>query len=841
MRQYVRNNEEGSITVFLSLVLLMVLSLVMTVIEGARVSTAKVMAERAFTTAMDSALAEFYGPLMVEYHLLALDAGYGSSSISRDELEGKLMDYMSYTFSPDRGLSYANPGIELYGIASEDVNVEDVARITEYGGKLFVHEACGYMKYKAAGDGLALLLEKLNLLEKPKKISYIYEKKLEVEEQLVVIDEGILSLMEQLDGVSTSKKGLDADSKGNIKTVSDFTKKICYGAPDMGRVGINNSMIFEALKSSYIDPSYCFGGINGAFNEIEALSAQINEYYIQQEETRQLIADEEERIVKLEEELALKDEEDIVKETKAEIKACRDNKKELNTRLEELQGSINSLQNQIASCVRNITSLKNDISDLISSLIPVLNDAVPTVNSLIDAAARAKPLISDYEATLSRECKDLDKETCEGLFEDLQELKRYEPDTDNSYDFGSMKEIMEKNLALLSGTQYFLSQGAAALSTGDYYRARGCFNNAGNCLTGYRIGGLELDYSTLVVYKDAAVNPLGMFSTLVQEGLMGLVIDTGKLSEASINKEALPSSTAAAKEAEGSFSFKELFNNMTAGSNSGLGGLFSGYNDMGLSGMLLEGMNAIAEQLLYQEYIAEHFHSMPLLGEDISERKPSVLSYELEYLITGKEKDKDNLSSVISRIILLRTLLDFTSVLGNKERMNETRLLATALVGFTGLYVLVIITQTILLILLAFSEALVDTCAILTGKELPLLKKSFAMSSKDMFMLNREYIQKKADQIGKDSKGLTLGYRDYLRIFLFFKNRWKLSYRCMDLIQENLRLNYDKSFNIHNCLFGFDASADFRIRSKFITISYIQKYIHGKGEANYSVKAGYSY
>ena len=85
-------------------------------------------------------------------------------------------------------------------------------------------------------------------------------------------------------------------------------------------------------------------------------------------------------------------------------------------------------------------------------------------------------------------------------------------------------------------------------------------------------------------------------------------------------------------------------------------------------------------------------------GEDIK-RKPSVLTYEQEYLLVGKYNDFDNLSSVISRIIFLRTILDFVSLLGDSSKCNEAKLAAAALVGFTGLPILVSITQTILMLI----------------------------------------------------------------------------------------------------------------------------------------------
>lgn len=840
MKEKAHGNKDGSITVFLSLVLMLVLSLIMTVIEGARFYAAKVMAERALTTAMDSVLAEFYGPLMKEYHLLGLNAGYGGSNISRGEIENKLSDYMSYTFLPNSGLTGAKPGVELYNITLDDVCVEDIVRITEHGGKLFVHEACGYMKYKVAGDGLELLLNKLNLLEQPKKISYIYEKKIELEEQLAAIDEGILDLMEQLDGISTGKNGLNTDKKGNIKTVGNFVKKICYGTPDMEKVGINNSFIFEALKNSYYDPAYSFEKINSNLDEIDSLSSQINDCIIQQEEVRQLLSDEEERLARLEEILALQKEEgNDTEDTEAEIKACKENKKELESDLKDIQDNISSLNKMMDSYIRDTKSLISDISDVADHLLNVTNDARDTVISLMDESDRVKPLIANYENVLKTESEDLDETTREGLYEDLGELKKYEPDSGYGYDFKAMKEIISGNASILSEVKDFLSKGETGLSSGEYKRTRDYVYNASLSLSKYRISDLKLDYSSLVENRDAD-NPHDKIKSVVTGGLMELVLDTGKLSEASINNDNLPSHSMAANEA-GSFSFKELIGGMKAGKGSGMGGLFSGYNEMGLSGVFIYGINELAAKLLFQEYLDEHFYRMPFADDETGTRKPTVLSYEQEYLIAGYKNDKDNLSSVVTRIILLRTLFNFISVLGNKEKMNEAKLTATALVGFTGLYILVILTQTLLLILLAFSEALVDTCAILEGKELPVFKKQFEMGIYDMFILNREYIKQKADGISKDSKGITLGYQEYLKIFLFFKDKEKTSYRCMDLIQENIRLNYDENFNMQNCLFGFDARADFTIKSKFITIPHIQKYIHGKDEADYSVKAGYSY
>ena len=93
----------GSITVFLSLTLLLILSLLMTIIEGARHHTARVIAERSLTLAMDSVLANFMA-FMDEYHLLGLDSSYGEPICSDYEITRRIEEYMSYTLTPKLGL-----------------------------------------------------------------------------------------------------------------------------------------------------------------------------------------------------------------------------------------------------------------------------------------------------------------------------------------------------------------------------------------------------------------------------------------------------------------------------------------------------------------------------------------------------------------------------------------------------------------------------------------------------------------------------------------------------------------------------------------------------------------
>lgn len=835
------NKTEGSITVFLSLVLLLILSLVMTIIEGARVNTAKVFAERSLTTAMDSVTAEFYGPLMEEYHLLALDSGYGTNALQEEEIKNRLEDFMSYTFDPDKG--FQEDRWELYDISTENITMMNYTGLMEYQGELFINEAVEYEKYRELGNGLEHLLNKMSLLEKPKKVSYIYEEKSKVEEELVAIDEGILALMKHLDGISTNKKGLKTAKDGTLKTEPYFVKKICYGEPSQEKVGINQTNIYNVLKTQYIDPSKVFASIDHNLNlieesiqkikklqeDIKAVNVQLQAAYEALSELSSLL-------------VGLKDKASIVA-LGSQLESCEREISGLESKYAKIQKDLEYYENVKRTAYEEIFSAVAQFRELSMGLMFHITEAQHEINSILKASEKADPLIGHYEEILSQEKDELGSELYDGLEEGIKEIKRYQTGNQEGYDFHRMKVILEHDNMVLGALDYNISRGEQALSAQDFQSARESFREADRLLQTYQTEGLKLDYSTLVIRKETDLDPLSAMETLIGDGLTGLVIDTEKISKSELKSEMLPSALAALSgEGESGFDFTSFFGDVAiGGKNTGMGNLFGSFGDYNTTSLLGEGVNRATEHLLFQSYLQEHFYQYPTEGETEGARKPSTLSYEQEYLLLGKSSDKENLVSVISKIIFLRTILDFTVLLGDKAKWAEAKSLAAALVGFTGLPILVSITQTLLMILLAFAEALVDTCALLIGKEIPVLKNKITLAFYDLLKLNRSFIQSRASSYPTEQKLLSFGYSDYIKLFLFFKNKEEVSYRAMDLIQENIRLRYEDTFRISNCLYGFETEAKFNIEPKFSMFSYVHDYFQDSSIFKHSVKSEYSY
>ena len=835
----------GSITVFLSLILLLILSLILTTIEGARVSTAKTVAQRALFTAMDSVLADFYAPLMEEYHILGLDTGYGTNTVQEDCILDRLQEYMSYTFSPNQNFSDSSEeGVELYDISTVNLSITDRTNLMDHEGELFINEAVEYMKYEEIADGLEVFMNKMSMLESPQKVSVLYEEKTKVEEELVAIDEGILTLMNLLDGVKTSEGGLVTTKDGALKISNYFVKKICLGEISKEQVGINNDSVFQAVKGYYVNPMTDFEGIEEVFSRLEGL---IQEDQTLIEECSGVTASIESKTVTLDK---LNEESDKTKEIKAKIKKIKQSIEDLESRRSELQTDIAGLALKKNECSAEIQGKKNEISIYRNEIINKINASFPIIDKMKEKSIEANGLIMSYENHLYEEKDEIEKETFLGLEDDLLELKKYiTNDQGEGYDFEEMKNKLEADLSVLTEEDTYLEEMAQKLTSEEYSGSKVSFQKAKEALSTYQIEGLTIDYSSLVISKKEDNNPLSMIQSLINDGILGLVVDPNTISEAELTEELLPS-VIAAMEGEDNDDFgldiTSLLKGVTLGeTNNEASNIFASFGQSGgATSSVGTGMNAVSEHLLFQEYLLKHFPKYQMKTSETEVKKPSVLTYEQEYILVGKRKDMDNLSSVVSKIVFIRTVMNFMSILGDRTRCNEARITAAALVGFTGLPILVSITKMLILIIWAFAEALVDTSALLQGKEVPFMKSKSDLVIKytDLFMLNRVFIETKASQMKEGKGALGFTYQDYLRIFLFLMKKEVTAYRAMDLIQENIRIRYEDTFSLQNCMFGFTVNARFHIQSRFLQFSFVKKILATDGAGyNYEVSSGYSY
>lgn len=805
--------------------MLLILALVCTVIETARINAARVHFRRALSTALDSTLAGYYAPLWEEYHIFGLDTGSNDYMDKADFLARTVKEYMEYTLDPDRDLDGGSmeKGLDLFGFGKFDISVDDQTGLLDYGGGLFINQAVEYMKYAEITDGLKLLLDKMSMLEQPAEVSYIMEHKQKLEEELVKMDEEILNLMRLFDGLMTSKKGLVLDKSGALKTSDNFIKRICYAEVTMENVGINNTIIFQAQRDKYINPSVAY------FSKIISALAQIEQLQKNIEEMGSEIIDMENQLARCQAQLdSLNSKPDKTEADKAAVKSINNTIKALRDAINSLKEQIKKQQEQVKGEAATVSSISDLLDQLTGELLLLYDEAITSIDKILEKRTAAAPLINAYENLLLSRKDSLSAELYEGLEEDLSDLKKYTASDSGSYDFYGMQKILVENKKILEDVRSEVAGGKQYLNNEDYSNAAKSFDAAQASLSGYKIQGLTLDYSSLVYDKENS-EVLKKVNEAIAGGLSSLVINPEEISDAFLSAaDDLPSVLHALTEDEGDYSeaVEEYFAESEKGEkNFSSERLFGEFSNAGsVQHLLNAGINELAEMLLFREYIGKHFYSYKPKDKSPKDKNPTAINYEQEYLIIGKGADADNLNAIISRIIMIRMIFDFISVISDKSIRNEAKLMAAALVGFTGLPILVKITQILILLIWAFAEALLDTTAIMMGKKPAIYKKKVDTSFADLFMLTREQLNLRASAL-PETEELSLGYDEYLKIFLLMTNSETLAYRSMDLMQENIRLRYaDDEFKLANCLYGFELSASFEIKRRFSSFDFLQDY-----------------
>ena len=110
------------LTVFLSLSLPVILSLFLTLIEGARINAVRMQALVVTNTAADSALAEFHRELLLQYDLLMIDTSYGTDSPSVSNTQEHIQNYMEKNFETTGISSYGSRDFTSLSVSSANIS-----------------------------------------------------------------------------------------------------------------------------------------------------------------------------------------------------------------------------------------------------------------------------------------------------------------------------------------------------------------------------------------------------------------------------------------------------------------------------------------------------------------------------------------------------------------------------------------------------------------------------------------------------------------------------------------------------------------------------------------------
>ncbi|MDD6293146.1 MAG: DUF5702 domain-containing protein [Eubacteriales bacterium] len=165
-----KKKAKGSITVFLSLIMLLIFSLVCTVIEISRISSAYARCNEITYMALDSTFSSYAREIFEDYGIMLL---------WKNDTQ-LLNDYTKYV---DKNSNYKKDFkyniYDILGVRNANSKVETVKNVMDNGGEIIYDQICDYMKNAIAQDVIDKLMKNSNALSQNEDIEQ-FNKSLEV-------------------------------------------------------------------------------------------------------------------------------------------------------------------------------------------------------------------------------------------------------------------------------------------------------------------------------------------------------------------------------------------------------------------------------------------------------------------------------------------------------------------------------------------------------------------------------------------------------------------------------------------------------------------------------------
>lgn len=152
--------KKGSITIFLALVLVLIMSFVFSMLEGARVHCLQGRAEMVSKVCMQSVFGNYHVGLWEDYHLLLLDGSWEDGEFSVEKLAQKAMEEAGENLdcSSDRG----SRSWQLTNMTARDMAISRYELATDHAGQAFLQQVSRQMELEAGAKAIEELLSLQN-------------------------------------------------------------------------------------------------------------------------------------------------------------------------------------------------------------------------------------------------------------------------------------------------------------------------------------------------------------------------------------------------------------------------------------------------------------------------------------------------------------------------------------------------------------------------------------------------------------------------------------------------------------------------------------------------------
>ncbi len=214
-------------------------------------------------------------------------------------------------------------------------------------------------------------------------------------------------------------------------------------------------------------------------------------------------------------------------------------------------------------------------------------------------------------------------------------------------------------------------------------------------------------------------------------------------------------------------------------------------------GMVERGKDlSFVDKMLSAEYILWKF---PCYTQ--SEKKEG-LRCQVEYVLCGKNNDRDNLTGTVNRLLALREAANLVYLAGDAQKQTEMETMAGVIAASLGIPAAMPVVKMALAVCWAFAESVLDLRELLDGGKVALFKTA------ESWQLSLEQLPKlleTGDQSRKNAAG-GMNYSNYLRLLLMQKSGKAVTFGAMDLVEYNMRtVQNQPGFRLDCCVDELEA------------------------------------
>lgn len=151
---------KGSITIFFTLVLSIVFSMMGSLLLSAKTAAGRVQIATAADLALYSAMAKYDRQLFEEYHLLYIDGSYGTGTLQLGNTLEEMESDISYLLEPNKDC-VSGKGVNFIQLEKISGAISGYTLATDCQGNVFWEQVVAYMRETLGIQGISLLTQKM--------------------------------------------------------------------------------------------------------------------------------------------------------------------------------------------------------------------------------------------------------------------------------------------------------------------------------------------------------------------------------------------------------------------------------------------------------------------------------------------------------------------------------------------------------------------------------------------------------------------------------------------------------------------------------------------------------